>query len=127
MKDICHKCNREFELHSETKVSGLCDACRSEENEIRKEDGVNVAPYKPGPQINARKAHVRETDLPNGAHIKLARFVEKGSDGDYGIALTYLSPEKDGRRTRLAFSLSDSAAFATCQMLSEFFGVCGAA
>lgn len=84
---------------------------------------TEIVPYTTGSKSNTRKAYVREKDLANGAHIKLVRFIEPGSEGDCGVNLEYLSPEKDGRRTLLKFALSDEAALQTCLMLREFFGV----
>ena len=81
-----------------------------------------IVPYKPG-KVVYRMAHVREKDLRNGGHVRLSRFTEPAPDGHLGITLTYLSPKKDGKRTKLHFSLSDEAAAETCFMLSEFFGV----
>ena len=82
-----------------------------------------IVPYTPGPKHNPRKVYLRERDLANGARIEIHRFIEKGSDGDYGVNVTYLSPVKDGKRTKLKFALSDEAAAMTCVMLSEFFGI----
>ena len=82
---------------------------------------TNIVPYEPGEAVD-RNAYVREKDLSNGGHVRLARFTEPAEDGHLGITLTYLSPEKDGKRTKLCFSLSDEAAAQTCFMLSEFFG-----
>lgn len=48
--------------------------------------------------MNSRRAYVRERDLSNGAHICIARFLEKGSYGDFGINIIYLSPVKAGKK-----------------------------
>lgn len=82
-----------------------------------------IVPYKCEPRQNPRKAYVRERDLANGGHIRIARFVEPGSEGECGVNITYLSPIKDGQRTELKFALSDEAAAATQWMLAEFFGI----
>lgn len=85
-------------------------------------EAPKIVPYSAGPKRNPRNAYIRERDLANGGHIKLVRFLEKGSDGSCGVNLEYLSPVKDGKRTVLRFALSDEAAMQTCLMLQEFFG-----
>ena len=84
-------------------------------------DNLKIVPYTPVESVY-RKAYVREKDLRNGGQVRLARFTEPAEDGRLGITLTYISPEKNGKRTKLRFSLSDEAAAQTCFMLSEFFG-----
>ena len=124
MKDLCHTCGKEYELRSEA-GEGVCDACRFSvsHHTVAQPKEPKTFPYVPDERMNSRRAYVRERDLSNGAHIRLARFVEKGSDGEFGINITYLSPVKDGKRTELKFALSDEAAAMTCAMLSEFFGI----
>lgn len=106
-----------------------CDGhCRNEAKKQRHREKTaggapKIVPYKCESRKNPRKAYIRERDLANGSHIRIARFVEPGSTGDRGINLTYLSPVKDGQRTELKFALSDEAAAATQWMLAEFFGV----
>lgn len=83
---------------------------------------IEIVPYNCEPRENPRKAHIRERDLDNGGHIRIARFTEPGNNGDYGCNIEYLSPVKDGKRTVLRFALGDEAAMQTCLMLQEFFG-----